>query len=225
MNNIILTKEFLVREYWDLEKTQRVIAKDVGVSYTFIQMKMKELGIPLRPSGRRRPDLKNKKFGKLLVLEKADGSDERHPAWCCLCDCGKKCVATTSDLNSKISCPECSWKRTGLTLWKGYGDISGRFWSRIKYYAIQRNLNFDISIEKAWNLFVKQNKKCALTNSDIQIFRNDNGTTASFDRIDSLRGYVEGNVQWVHKKINIMKMDMDESEFVKWCKLVVERSA
>jgi hypothetical protein len=44
--------------------------------------------------------------------------------------------------------------------------------------------------------------------------------TASLDRIDSSKGYVEGNVQWVHKRINIMKNDLSDSEFIEWCRVV-----
>jgi hypothetical protein len=43
----------------------------------------------------------------------------------------------------------------------------------------------------------------------------------SFDRIDSGQDYTLGNVQWVHKVVNRMKMDLGEDEFLKWCGLVV----
>lgn len=40
------------------------------------------------------------------------------------------------------------------------------------------------------------------------------GGTASLDRIDGARGYVEGNVWWVHKDVNVMKMDLEVDYFV-----------
>ena len=46
--------------------------------------------------------------------------------------------------------------------------------------------------------------------------------TASLDRIDSKKGYIEGNVQWVHKNVNKMKMDLDEKEFFSIVKQVYE---
>lgn len=46
--------------------------------------------------------------------------------------------------------------------------------------------------------------------------------TASLDRIDSSKGYVIGNVQWVHKTINTMKMDLANSEFIKLCQMVAK---
>jgi hypothetical protein len=44
--------------------------------------------------------------------------------------------------------------------------------------------------------------------------------TASLDRIDSSKGYIEGNLQWLHKRINIMKGNMSEKEFLDFCESV-----
>ena len=44
--------------------------------------------------------------------------------------------------------------------------------------------------------------------------------TASLDRIDSSKGYIKGNVQWVHKEFNKMKLDLLDKEFIDICKLV-----
>jgi hypothetical protein len=38
--------------------------------------------------------------------------------------------------------------------------------------------------------------------------------------IDSSKGYIEGNIQWVHKDINNMKWDFTQEEFINYCKLV-----
>lgn len=47
-----------------------------------------------------------------------------------------------------------------------------------------------------------QEMKCALTGWDIDAMTVSNNT-ASLDRINSLEGYVVGNVQWVHKMVNM----------------------
>ena len=44
--------------------------------------------------------------------------------------------------------------------------------------------------------------------------------TASVDRIDSTKGYLKGNVQWVHKSINQMKSNRTDEEFIALCKAV-----
>lgn len=71
----------------------------------------------------------------------------------------------------------------------------------------------------------KQHKRCALTGVEIEFGTAWNKVcTASLDRIDSNEGYIEGNVQWVHKAINLMKRDMTDAEFLDWCKRVVLHS-
>lgn len=46
--------------------------------------------------------------------------------------------------------------------------------------------------------------------------------TASLDRIDSLKGYTIDNVQWIHKHINYMKIDLTEQEFFHFIKQIYE---
>jgi len=55
---------------------------------------------------------------------------------------------------------------------------------------------------------------CALSGVKITYpkYSGDSKATASLDRIDSNRGYLRGNVQWVHKRVNIMKNNMTEKE-------------
>jgi hypothetical protein len=44
-----------------------------------------------------------------------------------------------------------------------------------------------------------------------------NKNTASLDRIDSSRGYIEGNVQWVHKMANMCKQHYSQKRFIDMC--------
>jgi hypothetical protein len=69
-------------------------------------------------------------------------------------------------------------------------------------------------------------KICALSGEAITLPKNrtdfvGGGYTASLDRIDSSKGYIVGNVQWVHKDINFMKFTFSESRFIDLCKKVV----
>lgn len=105
--------------------------------------------------------------------------------------------------------------------WKGYEEIAGTRWSSYQKGAELRGLVFSITIEYAWDLFLKQDRKCAISGMPIDFDLSlDNlrkyghqGGLASLDRIDSKQGYIESNVQWVHKLVNRMKMDLDEVEF------------
>jgi hypothetical protein len=44
--------------------------------------------------------------------------------------------------------------------------------------------------------------------------------TASLDRIDSNKDYVEGNIQWVHKHLNLMKNILSQEYFINLCNKV-----
>lgn len=103
--------------------------------------------------------------------------------------------------------------------------IENTYWKNILYGAKIRNLDFTVSKDYLSELFKKQSGLCALTSAKIILpdgYKEcRNGTrTASLDRIDSNLGYVEGNVWWVHKCINKMKMDLNLSRFLYLCESV-----
>lgn len=115
--------------------------------------------------------------------------------------------------------------------WKGYGGIGGKYWSEIKCDAKKRNIEVLITIEEAWNQYIRQNGKCALSGLDIPLecHMNNNDyrtkiSTASLDRIDSNLCYTIDNIQWVHKKINKMKMQLQDPEFIHYCCLIAKHS-
>jgi hypothetical protein len=120
-------------------------------------------------------------------------------------------------------CLQCSRHYT----YQGVGDLSGNYWRIIEGGAKDRNIEFSITKEYCWNLFLKQDKKCALTRLDLTFEKSFDTTslkTASLDRIDSSKGYIEGNVQWVHKDVNIMKNKFEQDYFIEICKLVCNKN-
>jgi hypothetical protein len=66
---------------------------------------------------------------------------------------------------------------------------------------------------------LKQNRKCKISGVPLVFSKKCWGkdTTVSLDRIDSTRGYIESNVQWVHKNINMMKQEYTTEKFLDWC--------
>ncbi len=115
--------------------------------------------------------------------------------------------------------------------WKGYGDLSGDHWRRIHHGGLSRNLEFTITIEDAWNKYLQQHGKCAISGIDITLRGQEIGisskhvhekTTASLDRIDSLLGYTIDNIQWIHKDLNQMKSDRSMKTFLYWIKTIYE---
>jgi len=125
--------------------------------------------------------------------------------------------------------PRRTRNRLGQVQTSGVGLICGTLTTYLRRKARERNLIWDLSEEYLWNLFLKQGGKCVLSGCDIILTTkiNKHGNidrtilTASLDRIDSNLGYIEGNVQWLHKTINIMKQSLSDSEFIQWCYLIV----
>lgn len=75
-------------------------------------------------------DLSNKKFEKLLVIEKTDKRKGTSIIWKCLCDCGKETFASSSELNSghKRSCGCLHTKQISMIGEnKGYNLIGQKF--------------------------------------------------------------------------------------------------
>ncbi len=114
-------------------------------------------------------------------------------------------------------------KKNDHPRWKGYEEISATYWNNVLNGARNRKIKIEITIQDAWQLFLKQNKKCALTGQEIG-FEACKSNTASLDRIDSKIGYVKGNLQWVHRDINFAKQSLSNEEFINLCKLVAENS-
>lgn len=148
------------------------------------------------------------------------------------CDCGnEKETRLDNFLNRLYSCGCHCKARPNITAenngsFNGYGEIRGTFFYNLKTQAEKREIDFDLSIEYLWELYLQQNKKCALSKVDIYFgriyFKHE--TSASLDRIDSSKGYVKGNVQWVHKLVNKMKMDISQKDFIEMCKLIAINS-
>jgi len=110
---------------------------------------------------------------------------------------------------------------------KKFGEIHQSYLYLLEDRANRKNLKFNLSGKYLWNLFLKQNRRCALSGIEI-VFpkawgaKSKTRITASLDRVDSNKGYVIGNVQWVHKQINTMKMNMSDSEFINLCRMVTK---
>lgn len=130
------------------------------------------------------------------------------------CDnCGKG-IIRYNPKGARVFCSsECDYK-------KGYtGEISGAYFSSVRNGAKSRDMVFDITKEDIWEQFLKQERRCALT--DIELFwqdgfKGDRGT-ASVDRKDSEIGYTKENIQIVHKDVNRMKSNFDEAYFIEMC--------
>lgn len=179
-------------------------------------------------------ELKGQRFGKLVVKTKTQARRDGSVLWDCLCDCGNIIQVNTRHLNRKknyVRSCGCNQIKRGKAhvQWKGVGDISGHWWSQHigrEFKSKKRSqLQITITMEYAWDLFLKQEGKCALSGLPLVVHSNTKVNTASLDRIDSSKGYIPGNVQWVHKVINMMKRTYDQELFIAMCKAVAKTNA
>lgn len=169
--------------------------------------------------------LSGKKFGELSWLRPSHKTDKNvyHDVW--QCDCGKIVTLRTGDVvNGRIKSCSCKRFKRGKdsALWTGYEEIPGTFWNALQCNARYRKIKIKLTIEEAWEKFIKQNRKCALTGLPLQFISGATAHdgTASLDRIDSTKDYSIDNVQWVHKTINYIKRDLSDDDFIQWCRKV-----
>lgn len=159
---------------------------------------------------------------------KGDGRKKRLFALCD-CKCGKVKEVRFDSLKSGryISCGCHKRSCEGMLKnknhsFKGYGELNKTIFDQYKRSAERRDIEFNITIEYIWNLYESQNRLCTITKLPLFFGRSNypNETNASLDRIDSSKGYVEGNLQWVLKDINIMKGVKDMKAFLILCNII-----
>jgi hypothetical protein len=180
-------------------------------------------------------DLTGLKFNKLTAVERlevARGSNGEY-LWKCQCECGKQRIVRRSNLLRLVvkGCEDCG----GQHRYFGNGSqripplhykkVTQSTFYRISKGAKERHIEFSVSMQYMGDLFEFQGELCALSGLPIQMPMRSRDTyklsnLASLDRIDNSKGYVEGNVQWVHKDINYMKQWFSQDHFISMCAAV-----
>lgn len=177
-------------------------------------------------------DVTGRTYGQYTVLGKTRvhfyPSGSSHHIWLVRCSCGNEVETQAQKVTlAKFGCRECNKKihlKTDSPHWKGGLYVSHYFLAKVKKGAerLSRTLPVEVGIDYLDSLWAAQNGRCAYTNIELIIGGNGEETTASLDRIDSSVGYIEGNVQFVHKDINRMKWTLSDGQFRKMCRLVTE---
>lgn len=227
----------IIKLYTEDKKSLREIEKLLGINKKTVKSVLDKNQIQTRHGGQ---DILGFCFGRLKVIA-CVGKDKFHKyIWECECECGNKTRARANDLKQgKIISCGCAHKesssrniqkaiqhikKNGHPAFNGFGDLSGSYYSQLKYNAIRRGLHFSVSKEFLWNLFLKQNKLCAISGMPIVMKKRKEAQTASLDRIDSSKGYTEDNIHWTHKDINLMKQRFSLEQFINYCKLITKNN-
>jgi predicted DNA-binding protein YlxM (UPF0122 family) len=234
----ILTKNFLYNEYIEKDMSINEISKNINIPSNTIGKYLNIHKIPRKIGGTRK-NKKNKKLfnykndikighkcGKLSV-EFID-KNQLH----CRCECGNIKIVHSSRIRlQQIKSCGCLIKRRGTEspLCKGVGNIPKSVFNKCKTNATDRNIDFNLTIEDLDYQYKKQNGKCLISGINIG-FHDDKKkskilSTASLDRIDSNKPYTIDNIQWIHKKIQQMKWDTSQYEFIQWCKIISQNNS
>lgn len=208
--------------YLEKKLSYKEIAKEMGISRSSVYRRLKKAGIVGR--SHEHEDLVGKVYGSLTVIS-YQGSG-RYPEggtyhlWQCQCQCGNVRVVRGGNLKQgQKSCKACATKKLANHL-TSY-PFPSKIWLRIVYRCDKKGLDLAITPDILWDIYNDQNGLCAV--SGVPIFFGEKSldeTTASPDRIDQSKGYVKGNVRWVHKTVNSMRNTISDKELFYWCQKI-----
>ena len=127
-----------------------------------------------------------------------------------------------SAVRGNWKCKSCSGRINNFA--GKYNEIPITWFETKRRGGLSRGYNWDLTIEFIWDLYISQDKKCALSGLDIGWPEKGLTSTVSIDRIDSSEGYLTTNVQLLHKDVNFMKQQFSQEYFIEVCKAITDRA-
>lgn len=200
--------------------------------YNLIHNRVKSCGCLVKhhPANRRtrKIDIKNKVFGKLLVLQEDFHALVGGVHWLCQCECGKKVVISGIDLRrgSTKSCGcLCTENLIKLNKKKRLSDPWKVDIASYQKSAKNRNIVFELTDKEFKELISSKCYYCNRTPEivcsgaelrEMKIYRN------GIDRLDSNIGYVKNNCVTCCKYCNFEKRNQSFDQFILNTKLRYE---
>lgn len=141
-------------------------------------------------------------------------------------DCGEKYKRTYKPSKDN-RCHKCAIAKIikdngGVTLnYTGTTNFAGGTYAQWKCSAKRRGYEWTITKEVVEKKFEDQKGVCALSGIKMEP-RTKSPYRPSIDRIDSKKGYVEGNFQFICSMVNVMKNKFDEDNFIRMCGLIAK---
>ena len=240
--NIKKFDEYGVIEKYNNGMTLAEIGKELHTGYTQLHQYLQMNNVTTRRAARRdiiRPRApKGKKFGLWTVIseevksgrEVKKDSKDRTLYWLVQCQCGHLAWKSPAHLKdgSSTRCKKCG-NKIFIT---NDGDVNTEALIVSKFNQIKQGLKtrkkigkleFTITPEYLSQLY-NSNHYCNLSGIDLSLSLDKTlqQQNLSVDRVDSNIGYVEGNIQLVDKRINMMKGTLSNKEFIELCCKVAE---
>jgi hypothetical protein len=144
-------------------------------------------------------------YGRLIILEQY--SHKKSIRFKCRCECGNITDVRKDNLITKADTVSCGCRLEELhqeRREKGIDEVSA-MWSRAKYRAKQKGIDFTIEQED-----ITIPDRCPLLGIELVCHRgkgSQQGNSPSLDRIDSTKGYIKGNVWVISNRANTLKND------------------
>lgn len=154
---------------------------------------------------------------ELLSYVGLDKNKQHNWMWRCLLCKAEQGPARYAHLKRSNRCGKCTGKDHGA--FRGYGGLGKRKFGQIQYGANKRNKEFTITMKDAWDQWEAQKGICSWSGRDL---KDPNSKDASLDRINSERGYIPGNIEWVHQEVNYAKHVLTASNFYLLCQEVAQ---
>ena len=126
-------------------------------------------------------------------------------------------------------CLPCSNKNVGKNVFMGWHrGIRVSWFNKYKNSNLARkhDYEFSINIDDVADVWEAQGQQCALSGLPLEFKsegRHDTGQP-SLDRIDSNQGYIKGNIQILDSRVNVMKNQLGQAEFVTLCRMIGNNS-
>ncbi len=142
---------------------------------------------------------------------------------------GRKCSVCSAPLGPQVPNRQsrCNSCRVASRV-RNTSQSIHRFLSYKIVTARQRSskiqVEFDLDIDEIYELYMKQQGNCALSGLPMTNIMDDE-RSVSFDRIDTSKGYHIDNVRLVAARVNLLRSDMSDVDFVWWCRAVANHNA
>lgn len=145
------------------------------------------------------------------------GKPITHHAYCKMCNASRAREWRKNNTNYKGSGKIKAIPKENRLLMSAIRMRLGQAKQRCKKYSKPEPVLTETYL---YELFLKQEHKCALTGVTLAIERG-HSLCLSLDQIDPALGYVEGNVQWLAWCVNRAKGDLHLDDFIDLCEAVL----
>lgn len=162
-------------------------------------------------------ELSGRRFGRWIVLKRAENSRFGYPQWLCRCICGTEKTILGGPLRSSRS-ESCGCLSTELLARRsrkpgGYAAATVA-WSRIRGNARRRGITFRLTRDQVMALIVLPCVYCGRSETNYARARLDTLKYSGLDRVDSAEGYVPDNVVPCCKFCNSGKLELSTKDFI-----------